>query len=76
MDTLDTYVDFLVSAFERRISPRLTAEERLQRLVDESYPHLSDDERSAIISLVTLRFATFTVSRKIAHHPMKTRSMN
>jgi len=73
---MDSYVDYLVSAFHRRISPRLTPEERLQRLVDESYPHLNDDERSAIVTLVTLRFATLTVSRKVAHHSMKTRSMD
>ena len=75
MDSLTNYVDFLVCAFGRRISPRLSAHERLERLVDETYPDVSADERSAMIGLVLLQFADLTVTKVVPHHPMKTRSM-
>ena len=74
MDTLDQYVAFLVSAFHRKMSPRVDATQRLVRLVDEHYPHLSFDERSAIVGLVLMRFQTLTISRKVPHHTMTLRS--
>ena len=71
---LTNYVDFLVRSFGRRISPRLDAQERLERLVDEEFATLPADERSAMVGLVLLKFADLTVTRAVAHHPMTTRS--
>ena len=71
---LINYVDFLVQSFGRRISPRLDAQERLERLVEEEFATLPADERSAMVGLVLLKFADLTVTRAVAHHPMTTRS--
>ncbi len=71
---LTNYVDFLVQSFGRRISPRLDAQERLERLVEEEFATLPADERSAMVGLVLLKFADLTVTRAVAHHPMTTRS--
>jgi hypothetical protein len=75
MDTLDKYIDYLISEFGRRISPRLSTQERLQRLVYEEYPHLSDNERSEIITRLIVLFNNFTIHRCVSHHSMNTRSM-
>jgi hypothetical protein len=74
MDTLEQYVDFLVTAFHRKMSPRIDAKERLIRLVEEHYAHLSGAERSAIVWLVLMRFQTLTVVRQVPHHSMRLRS--
>lgn len=72
---LSNYVDFLVHTFGRRISPRLTSTERLVRLVDEEFSMYSEGERTTMVGLVLIKFSDLTVTRAVAHHPMKTRSM-
>jgi hypothetical protein len=71
---LTNYVDFIVRSLGRRISPRLDPQVRLERLVDEEFATLPDDERAAMVGLVLLKFADLTVTRAVAHHPMTTRS--
>lgn len=71
---LADYVDFIVRSLGRRISPRLDAQERLERLVEEEFATLPKDEREAMVGLVLLKFAELTVTRAVAHHPMTTRS--
>lgn len=75
MDTLDNYVDYIITEFRRRISPRLSTRERLLRLVNEEYPYFTENERAAIITRVLVLFNNFTIHRTIPHHSMKTRSM-
>lgn len=74
-DSLTNYVDFLVKSFGRRISPRLSAEERLTQLVDTEFPNDSAAERSAMVGLVLIRFAELTVTRNVPYHHMTLRSM-
>ena len=71
---LTNYVDFIVRSLGRRISPRLDAQVRLERLVEEEFATLPADEREAMVGLVLLKFAELTVTRAVAHHPMTTRS--
>lgn len=58
MSTLEKYVDFIVSSFGRRISPRLRPEERLRRLVDETFAESSREERDELFNMVIRRYAT------------------
>ena len=74
MSALSNYVDFLAQSFGRRYSSRLSsAEERLERLVDDEFPHESAEERAAMVGLVLLKFGE--VSKKVQQHSMITRSM-
>lgn len=57
MSTLEKYVDFIVSSFKRRISPRLSPEERLRRLVDETFADSSSEERDELYNMVIVRYA-------------------
>jgi len=74
METLDQYIDFLLNAFNRKMSPRIDAKERLIRLIDEHYAHLSDNQRSSLVWLVLKHFMNLTVVRKVPHHAMRLRS--
>ena len=57
MSTLEKYVDFIVSSFNRRISPRLSPEVRLRRLVDEDFAGSSKEERDELYNMVIRRYA-------------------
>ena len=58
MSTLEKYVDFIVSSFKRRISPRLSPEARLRRLVDEDFAGSSKEERDELYNMVIRRYAS------------------
>ena len=71
MSALSNYVDFLAQSFGRRYSSRLSsAQERLERLVDDEFPHESAAERAAMVGLVLLKFGEVK-----QQHSMITRSM-
>ena len=73
MYCLNEFVDSMASQYGRRLSPRLSAVERLTILVNDYHSNYSEDERSAFISLILLRFDT-TVSRAYSRHSMTLRS--
>ena len=75
MATLSDYVDFLATSFRRKMSPRVSAEERLVRLVDEEFPNFPADERLAMVNMVLIQFADeIVVTRSVSNHSMVTRS--
>jgi hypothetical protein len=74
MSSLSNYVDFLAQSFGRRYSSRLSsAQERLERLVDDEFPSESAEERAAMVGLVLLKFGV--VPSTVQRHSMITRSM-
>ena len=64
MSTLEKYVDFIVASFGRRISPRLSPEERLRRLVDETFAESPKEERDDLYNMVIERYAVEAVAQQ------------
>lgn len=70
---MDSFVDSMASQYNRRLSRRLSAVERLTILVNDYHSNYSDAERSSFIAMILLRFDT-TVSRADSRHSMTLRS--